>query len=336
MTKKILGAFCISLALASCGGGSNTDKANGNGYLIDGTVAGVDEGMVYMKRYDDRSYTLTDSAEVKDGKFRFMGVALQPLLYGLTTDKDSNRPQTFFLDNESMTVVLDEEKGSLTVEGSEINDLYSQNAVKVGTDSFDMAAFAAQHPASAVVPYFIVRSYGSLDLEPMKALRASIDSTLDGNLCVKQLDNLIARKEAIQVGREAPDFTLPDKDGNSVSLSSMRGKYVLIDFWASWCPDCRRENPYILEAYNKYKGKGLSVLGVSLDRNRDAWLAGIEKENLQSWTHVSDLKMWNSDVVALYAIRWIPTSILVDPEGKIVFISLDETQLVENLKKVFG
>lgn len=332
MIKKFFNATVIVLALASCGGGQ--DKPNGNGYRIDGTIAGVDSGTVYMKRYDDKSFTLTDSAEVKDGKFEFMGVAMQPLLYGLTTDKGSNRPLTFFLDNEAMKVQMDEEKGTLNVEGSNINSLYSQNVGKVGTDSFDISAFVAQNPASVVSPYFVVRNYGTLDLEPMKALRAAMDSTLSNSLYVKQLDNLIERKEAIQVGKSAPDFTLPDRDGNSVSLSSLRGGYVLVDFWASWCPDCRRENPFILEAMNKYKDK-FKVLGVSLDRNRDAWLQGIEKEGLQAWTHVSDLKMWSSDVVALYAIRWIPTSILIDPEGKIVSIALDENQLVENLKEAF-
>lgn len=118
-------------------------------------------------------------------------------------------------------------------------------------------------------------------------------------------------------GKQAPDFTLPDENGKPVSLSSLKGKYVLVDFWASWCKPCRMENPTVVAAYNKYKDKNFTILGVSLDENKEAWLAAIKKDQL-TWQHVSDLKQWNSMVLPIYKFNGIPYNILIDPQGKVI------------------
>lgn len=125
--------------------------------------------------------------------------------------------------------------------------------------------------------------------------------------------------EASWVGKEAPDFSLPDVNGNQVKLSSFRGKYVLVDFWASWCRPCRGENPNVVRAYEKFKGKNFTVLGVSLDRpgEKEEWLKAIAEDKL-SWPQVSDLQYWNSAVVSLYHLDGIPFNVLVDPQGKVV------------------
>lgn len=333
MKKVIWGGICLVLALASCNGGKS--KENGNGYLIEGKIADISNGMVYLKEYHDKNYTLVDSAEVSGGEFEFRGFAMQTLAYGLTTDKESNNPLVFFLGNEAMKIKMNEANKTLDIEGSPINSLYQETVDKVGKEGFDINEFVTANPASALSPYFIMRNLAwGLDLEQLQTLRNKLDESLDGNLYVKQLQDLIAKKEAVQVGKIAPDFTLPDSDGNAVSLKDFRGKYVLVSFWAGWCPDCRRENPFIVEAYNKYKNKNFTVLGVSIDRNRDTWLKTVEQQGLV-WTQVSDLKYWQSEVVELYAIRWVPTGILLDPDGKILNISLNEDELVKNLASVF-
>ena len=333
MVKRIIGGLCILLALSSCDSGKG--KVNGNGYLIDGEISDIRSGMVYLKEYQDKNYTLVDSAEVSGGKFEFRGFAMQTLAYGLTTDKESNNPLVFFLGNETIKVKMSEANKTLDIEGSPINALYQETVGKVGKEGFDINEFVAAHPASALAPYYIMRNLAwGLDLNQLQSLRAKLDASLDNNKYVKQMEGLIARKEAVQVGKVAPDFTLPDPDGKAVSLKDFRGKYVLVSFWAGWCPDCRRENPFIVEAYNKYKSKNFTVLGVSIDRNRETWLNAVEQQGL-AWTQVSDLKYWQSDVVELYAIRWVPTGILLDPEGKILNISLNEDELVKNLASVF-
>ena len=304
------------------------------GYTINGEISDVKEGMVYLKKYVEKSFVDVDSAVINDGKFKFEGVVSEALAHGLTTQKESRRPLVFFLDNDVMDVTLNESEKKLVVAGSPVNDIYMANAPIVRSKGYSLDSLLMVHPASPVSAYFIVKDFAyKLNLEDMKAVRAKLDASLNGTSYVEQIESMIARMEKVQVGSEAPDFTLPDVDGNPVSLSSFRGKYVLVDFWAAWCPDCRKENPNIVSAWEKYKNKNFTVLGVSLDRNRDQWLAAIEKDKL-AWTQVSDLKYWSSDAAVLYCIRWIPMSFLIDPEGKIVAVGLEGEELHNKLEEL--
>ncbi|HMT75909.1 MAG TPA: TlpA disulfide reductase family protein, partial [Chitinophagaceae bacterium] len=130
------------------------------------------------------------------------------------------------------------------------------------------------------------------------------------------------------VGKMAPEFSLPDPNGKEIKLSSFRGKYVLVDFWASWCKPCRMENPFVVKAYNRFKDKNFTVLGVSLDSNgkKDEWMKAVMRDSL-TWTHVSDLMYWSSPVIPLYKIEGIPFNVLVDPEGKVIAQALRGEEL---------
>jgi peroxiredoxin len=131
------------------------------------------------------------------------------------------------------------------------------------------------------------------------------------------IDKTIASSAFGQIGTALPDFTQNDVNGKPFTLSSLRGKYVLVDFWASWCGPCRAENPNVVKAYNKFKSKGFTVLGVSLDQDKAKWLEAIKKDAL-AWNHVSDLKYWNNAVATQFGIQSIPASFLIDPTGKII------------------
>lgn len=151
----------------------------------------------------------------------------------------------------------------------------------------------------------------------------------------KEFIATVDKMKVLAIGQPAPDISLPNPDGEIVNLSSLKGNYVLVDFWAKWCGPCRKENPNVVRMYHKYNDKGFEVFGVSLDRTKEDWLQGIEEDGLV-WTHVSDLKYFNSAAAELYNISAIPFSVLIDPDGIIIGKNLRGKGLERKLEEVFG
>jgi peroxiredoxin len=172
-------------------------------------------------------------------------------------------------------------------------------------------------------------------METFEMVNQSLYSQYPDNPFVRELNYSVTAEKYIKIGKEAPEISLSDTNGQLVRLSSLRGNYVLVDFWASWCDPCRQENPNVVRAYNKYNSSGFEVFSVSLDTNQERWLEAIKKDSL-TWTHVSDLKKWDSKAAMKYAVRAIPYSLLIDGDGIIIAKKLRGSDLHDKLAEIFG
>lgn len=301
---------------------------------LSGTVKDKLSGKIYLQRYENKSFFTIDSATIRDGKFKFETNVTLPEIYGLSLDGsgvDPFRTYLLFLDNNPITVTFDEADGfkNTVVKGSKEHDLFLD--IRKRRDA-DISEIIKEHPASIAALYVLYRYY-SFRLSPaeIKANIELLDPALKNTAYVKVLEELVNTLDKVAIGQKAPDFEAKDKDGNVVKLSDYLGNgYVLIDFWASWCAPCRKENPNLVKAYETYKEKGFEIVGISLDNKTTPWLGAIEKDGL-TWPQLIDEKAWAGQGVKDYGVRLIPANFLIDKDGIIVAKNLKGDNLQETL-----
>ena len=352
-------------------GSENSFATNDTTFTINGTIAGLDTGaIIFIHRVDDNK--VYDTVAVNKGAFQYSGKipaaevvsAYTCFVEGkddlradflventkilLTAKLDSfdnavisgSAAQTDFNAFKILTRPFDEKLNALEIAFKATKDKTVMDSIDNAYDALDsvrqglVPKFVKEHQKSIASAYIITRT---LLIQPKLAVIEPVFNSLDS--AVKQskfgkiIEEALAAIKRTSVGEIAPDFTMSDTTGKPVALASFKGKIIFLDFWASWCGPCRRENPNIVAAYAKFHSAKFDILGVSLDTKKDKWVEAIAKDKL-AWNHVSDLKGWGNAAGKTYGIRSIPANLLLDKDGKILARNLYGAELEKKLTEV--
>jgi peroxiredoxin len=326
-----------------------------NQIVIKGDILGLDSEQLFLAVRENKIWVKLDSCTVKNGKFQLKCIVDEPRLAFLMDFQTPAFRLPVLIEPGKITVTGNMSDHNIIIKGSKLHDEYHAimeqsealdkeceeqlaiyNAAQESGDLMGMAParfqlneienqqdnlkidYIKEHPQSLVSLVFITSElihYASL--QELETYKSWIDPSLYGTKAMKEIDLKIATLQKFEPGQTISDIALPDTDGVVQTLSDLRGKYVLVEFWASWCRDCRIENPEVVAVYKEFHDKGFEIFAVSLDREKEAWLGAIEKDNL-TWIHVSELKGWNGEVSQKFSVSSIPSNLLIDTEGKII------------------
>jgi peroxiredoxin len=212
--------------------------------------------------------------------------------------------------------------------------IYEDFTKALKTVEKELNEMALKKFGNSIALVFLVMNWeDETDMAYMEEINKRLQAKFAKNKIAVYSQNRLASLKQLAIGAVAPEISLPDANGKTINLSSLKGKYVLLDFWAAWCSPCRQENPNVVATYNKFKNKGFEIYGVSLDENKEKWLGAIEKDNL-TWINVSDLGGWQSSAAKLYNVKAIPKNFLLDKQGKIIAKNLRGKDLEIKLKEL--
>lgn len=362
--KKLMFIFAATAAgLAACSSG-------GKSYKIVGTVEGASDGdTVFIQEIVDRTPVKTDTAIITGGEFTFTGQQDSTVNRYITySNGDNQYIIDFFLENGNIAANLGPKS---TVKGTPANDTYQSFKNKLNsleeqqnriyeeiqdstiTDDQRMQKKAAIDTKDAEMTDVITQTIDEnitnpvgvhllnqynfiIDYETIEPILAKVPAQYQNNERITRLKDMVNVAKNTAVGKKYVDFSMENPEGKMVKLSDFisKNKYTLIDFWASWCGPCRAEMPNLVKAYAEYKNKGFGIVGVSLDKDKEAWLKSTKALNI-TWPQMSDLKFWNSEGAQLYAVRSIPYTVLVAQDGTIVAKGLHGEGLQKKLAELF-
>jgi len=349
-------------------------KKEGNKLELKGKVQNDTEGMIYLMTRKDGKFINLDSIQLAEGAFTFKTTCDLTELFYLKIQGFDNlyqvlaQPGTievtlnttepfdivvkgseahallekYFALTESFEVKNDELKQLMiqssitqdTILQDSINRVIEQNDIERLKQGIEFVTLNSSSPAST----FITVKYLSYELEPsqMEQIIGTIPEEFHKMAYFVDLQKRYEVLKTVAIGQTAPVFSQADTTGAEVSLSDFKGKYVLIDFWASWCPYCREANPHLVKVFETYKDKEFVIIGISLDSKRENWIKAIYDDKLAGWYHLSDLKGWQNAVAELYGIKSIPQNVLIDPNGVIIGRNLKGGILDKKMEELFN
>ena len=371
MKKIIVAGIGLFFASALC---AQTQKGN-DGYVIEGKLFGDYHGKVYLvsEKGIRGDLTLIDSCEVEKGRYTFTGgnVEISSMHF---IQSNTGKITPFFLENGHISIegqatdfynakiggtlnneilhyynlrlryVQDSMRAAITIarmregrqdeatEKAEYKQRYQYMLERRLAIEKDLVLRYPEQPFAPLMLMFEL-AY-NISLDELKQLRKQLSPELADHPYVRAVDEYI-RSQDFKVGSEAYDFILPDLNGRKISLEDYRGKYVLLDFWASWCGPCRREMPAVVALYKNYRGKNFEIIGISLDKKASDWKKAVSEMQMK-WPQVSDLEGWNSEVALKYNIHAIPATVLLNPQGRVEVLNLRGEKLEEKIREVLS
>ncbi len=368
--RKILVILSVMTLVFACNNQESSKEKSANGFEINASVTGLDTVQVDLIRRVNGKYQTVDSVKAKNGKFTFKGTIDFPEICYIQLG-DRRHIAQLFLENSKIELIANYDSlNNAKVSGSATHDEYEQygkevshfdskskdvyaqfieaknnndeQAMKQAEKMYDelmeerskfIENYIVSHNKSKIAPFILSSIYYSMETSKLDSMLNLFDPSLDSSSYTKMLKEKLAVLLKVKVGKQAPDFELNDTTGKPISLSSFKGKYLLIDFWASWCGPCRAENPNNVAIYKDFKDKGFEILGVSFDTKHENWVKAIKDDGL-TWPQVSDLKGWDSAAGKLYAVSGIPHTVLLDKDGVIIAKNLRGEKLREKIAEV--
>jgi len=369
LSKKFMKKISVFLLLLVIFSAGYAQYGTGKQFRIYGKIDGLKNAWVRVKVNNSSGIPLTlDSVMSKNGDFLLKAKVDVPDIAHIEF-QNSDKSAAFFIENSDLQILgnidsieniritgsrtqyeyeaiirqmkvfaeLQNECSEKYTEAQQKNDLkamhlYDSISNSVFEHQIDfLTSYAFKNPKSVISPYIVLTQIiYYIKLSTLDSVTANFDKSIESSYYVKILKERVAVLKKVDIGQPAVEIQLPDTAGNLFALSSLNGKVVLIDFWASWCSPCRKENPNVVLAYQMFKDKGFDILGVSLDQNGRNWIKAIKDDNL-TWHHVSDLKGWGSEAGKLYGVNSIPHSVLIGRDGKIIAKDLKGEELLKKL-----
>jgi len=365
--------FLLVLGSAMFLGACDLLKSDKNqAYTIDATIRGIEDSTsIFLYVRKDGEMTILDTVALKDSKAQFKGVVESPEMMYINIGT-TNKAVNLFVENSKIQVSVHADSldkavvtGSKTQDdfmafkkalepidqrSDDLNQRYQVamatgdtaaiRQIQIDADQLwpdqtaTINAFIVDKNSSFLTPY-IIRNYLVFEMEvgQLDSMLSKLDTTVHSSPDYKFLADRVAVMQKVAIGQPALDFALNDPAGTPVAISSFKGKYLLIDFWASWCGPCRKENPNVVKLYNDFNDKGFEIIGVSFDDDRGKWLKAIDDDKL-TWPHVSDLQGWGCEAGKLYAVNSIPATVLLNREGVIIAKNLRGDALRKKLEEL--